>query len=81
MNLNYQKDCKRFENLPKIQPFKEYNFLPSNSVEKQSNQIKKYKDFYLSTDHIAIKTKEKSDGNQEYKKPLFLEMKSKSIFL
>lgn len=34
----------------------------------------------MSTDHIAIKTKEKNDGNQEYKKPLFLEMKSKSIF-
>lgn len=78
-NLNFQKDCKRKVNLPKVQPFKEYNFLPNNSVEKQTNQIKQYRDFYLSTDHIAIKTKDKKEETTEYKRPLFLEMKSKTI--
>ena len=45
-------NCRREELLPKIDPYKEYHFLPKND----NNKINKLKLTYLSTDHISIKT-------------------------
>ena len=59
-SLGYSKDCKIKENLPKLQQFKENNFVDlKNSI---SNKIPR-----IETDHISIRPKEVSKSSNDFK--------------
>lgn len=48
--LNTAKTCTSPYKLPKLQPFKEYNFVKIDPLEAQN-----HKNSYLKTDHISVK--------------------------
>ena len=66
-------NCNNKDYLPKLDPFKEYNFYSRNNKIKNS-----YTTAYLSTDHISIRNPEfktlEVDGEKNYK---FFNMKKK----
>lgn len=49
-SLNPQLNCSKEKHLPKIQQFKEYNF-----IKRDKEKIEQYKNNYLETDNIAIR--------------------------
>lgn len=74
--LNTAKICSSRDLLPKLQPFKEYNFQKVDPLKEQqleSNQKKTY----FKTDHISVKV---PVWNNENKRETFLEKKSKKIY-
>ncbi len=64
------KTCTNESLVPKLQKFKDYNF-----INKEKENIE-YKPIYLSTDNISIRPREKCE---EVKKLDFFQMKSNSI--
>ena len=64
------KSCTKENLVPKLQMFKEYNFI------KKEKENVDHKPTYLSTDNISIRPREKSD---EVKKLDFFQMKSKTF--
>ena len=57
-------NCSRKEFLPKIDPYKEYHFIPRNENNKNNN----LRMTYLSTDHISIKTPDMFETMNSIKK-------------
>ena len=49
-SVGYTYDCKDERLIPRIQQYKDYNFLRRNKEDEE-----KYKDNYLPTDHISIR--------------------------
>jgi len=71
--LNTAKICSSPENLPKLQAFKEYNFVKVNPLEAQN-----YQKNYSKTDHISMKVP--PARNTENKAETFWEKKSNFFF-
>ena len=68
-------NCSRKEFLPKIDPYKEYHFLPNKD---ENNKVNNLRMTYLSTDHISIKTPdmlETLDGLKNKNKKSILKLK------
>lgn len=69
-SLNTDKTCPRENNLPKLQPFKEYNFINKSNSPKEI--------MYFETDHISIKPIKRSFNKERAELVKgFFEMKSK----
>lgn len=69
--LNTAKTCSSPDKLPKLQPFKEYNFAKIDPL-----QVDNHKKNYFKTDHISVKV---PSGDNTNKGVTFLEKKSNII--
>jgi len=69
--LNTAKICPSHDKLPKLQQYKEYNF-----VKVDPKDVEKYKKTYFKTDHISVKV-----PNYDVKdlSSTFVEKKSKNL--